>query len=168
MALLHDERAPSLVVTASPSLEAALACLRAGAVDYLSAPLDPERVRECVERGIERGRALRMLKAAEHELQTQLELVAALRCALRSSGYGPARDHTTVLPPGVSERLSPRQREVLSAFRELPHTADVAARLHISTHTVKNHLKAIFRKLEVSSRAELLARLLEPRDQERG
>ena len=168
LALLHDQRVPALIVTASPSLDAALACLRAGVVDYLSAPLGASELLESLDRGVRRGRALRSLNAAEEELQAQLELVSALRCALRSSGYGPARRHTSVLPRSVSERLSPRQREVLSAFRELPHTADVAARLHISTHTVKNHLKAIFRKLEVSSRAELLARLLEPRDQTRG
>lgn len=164
LSLLHDERVPSLIVTATPSLEAARACLRAGAVDYLCAPLEPELLRESLERGIQRGRALRTLNTAEDELQAQLELVSALREVLRSAGYGPARRHAAVLPHSVSERLSPRQREVLSAFRELPHTADVAERLHISTHTVRNHLKAIFRKLGVSSRAELLARLLEPPD----
>jgi DNA-binding CsgD family transcriptional regulator len=64
-----------------------------------------------------------------------------------------------VLPPAVTELLSPREREVLCAFRAMPRTSDVATRLHISPHTVKNHLKAIFRKLEVGSQAELLARL---------
>lgn len=161
LALLHDSRIPALVMTTSPSLAGALCCLRAGAVDYLTPPFEPELLLECLDRGIQRGRALRMLRTAEDQLQTQFELVSALRCALRSSGYGPAQSHANALPRSVAKRLSPRQREVLSAFRELPHTADLAAHLHISTHTVKNHLKAIFRKLEVSSRAELLARLLE-------
>jgi DNA-binding NarL/FixJ family response regulator len=35
----------------------------------------------------------------------------------------------------------------------------IAERLFVSEHTVRNHLRAIFRKCEVGSQAELISRL---------
>ncbi len=39
-------------------------------------------------------------------------------------------------------------------------TAEIADRLHLSTHTVRDYVKAIFGKLGVSTRGELVARLI--------
>ena len=54
---------------------------------------------------------------------------------------------------------------MLSSFREVPRPAEVAAKLSISQHTVKNHFRSIYRKLGVSSQAELLTRLAQARAQ---
>jgi DNA-binding NarL/FixJ family response regulator len=55
--------------------------------------------------------------------------------------------------------LTARERRVTELVAHgLPTTA-IAARLHLSTYTVQDHLKAIFEKLDVSSRGALVARL---------
>ncbi|MGE0592406.1 MAG: response regulator [Vicinamibacterales bacterium] len=57
--------------------------------------------------------------------------------------------------------LSPREREVLDALLSNRRVSHIAEDLSISPFTVRNHLKAIFRKFAVSSQAELLAKLQE-------
>ena len=53
--------------------------------------------------------------------------------------------------------LSARQREVAELLLSGPRTDEIAARLHISHHTLHDHIKAIFAKLGVQGRAELMA-----------
>lgn len=55
--------------------------------------------------------------------------------------------------------LSPRESEVLSILVSGKRSPAIAAELHISPHTVRNHLKSIFRKLGVGSQAELIDRM---------
>jgi DNA-binding CsgD family transcriptional regulator len=54
--------------------------------------------------------------------------------------------------------LSPRERELLGHVADGLDTAEVAARLHLSAHTVQDHLKSIFVKTGTHSRRALLAR----------
>jgi DNA-binding NarL/FixJ family response regulator len=54
--------------------------------------------------------------------------------------------------------LTPRESEILSALGEGMSNKEVARALGISAHTVKFHLETIFRKLEVTSRAEAVAK----------
>ena len=55
--------------------------------------------------------------------------------------------------------LSEREREILSELAAGSRVPSIATRLFISPHTVRNHLKAIYRKLGVGSQAELIERL---------
>jgi DNA-binding CsgD family transcriptional regulator/PAS domain-containing protein len=54
-------------------------------------------------------------------------------------------------------RLSPREREVLRLLVQGHDTAGLADRLGISPHTVRDHLKNVFRKTSTRSRSELLS-----------
>jgi DNA-binding CsgD family transcriptional regulator len=55
--------------------------------------------------------------------------------------------------------LSGREREISRLIARGVGTAEIAGRLHLSVHTVRDHVKAIFEKVGVSSRGELVAKL---------
>ena len=55
--------------------------------------------------------------------------------------------------------LTARERRVSELVAQGLPNAAIAARLYLSPYTVQDHLKAIFEKLDVSSRGQLVARL---------
>jgi DNA-binding NarL/FixJ family response regulator len=76
--------------------------------------------------------------------------------AVRLVGMG-----KTVFPP-ASERaaapLSERERQVLRLVAAGATNREIAQRLYLSAHTVKEHTSALYRKLEVRNRAEAVQR----------
>ena len=63
---------------------------------------------------------------------------------------------TSPISPDRLGLLSTREREILGVFSEGRDVPAIAKRCHISPHTVRNHLKSIYRKLHVHSQRELL------------
>lgn len=61
------------------------------------------------------------------------------------------------LHPAVLQQLSQGQRRVLNALLAGMSEKEAAVALELSPHTVHNHVKTIYFRLNVSSRAELLA-----------
>jgi PAS domain S-box-containing protein len=60
-------------------------------------------------------------------------------------------------PPTAHPQLTPRQTEVLRLLEHGRSTNQIAAELHLSTETVRNHIRAILRALGVHSRLEAVA-----------
>ena len=60
--------------------------------------------------------------------------------------------------PAPADDLSPRAAEVLRHLLDGDGEKQVARRLGLSRHTVHGHVKVLYRRFGVSSRAELLAR----------
>jgi LuxR family maltose regulon positive regulatory protein len=56
------------------------------------------------------------------------------------------------------EPLSEREREVLRHVSGMLSTTEVASEMHISIHTVKTHLRSIYRKLAATHRGEAVRR----------
>ena len=70
----------------------------------------------------------------------------------------PWQSHLLSLP--VSTRCTDRDREVLDLLVQGLTNKQIADRLFISPNTVKRHLKAVFAKLEVNTRAAAVAKAM--------
>lgn len=90
-------------------------------------------------------RRLRRIERQLDEISTQLRLIDLER----------DRVADPVSFPGL-RRLSRREWEVLEHLLRGRRVPTIAEQLFVSQNTVRNHLKSIFRKLGVSSQAELL------------
>jgi len=67
------------------------------------------------------------------------------------------RSDTAERPPKVDGRLTPRQREILRLLADGKSTEQIAATLHISRETVRNHVRHISKRLGTKSRLQAVA-----------
>jgi DNA-binding CsgD family transcriptional regulator len=85
-----------------------------------------------------------------------------LRDEDRTTVLHPLRESTNgARPPARREPepcLTPRQREILALLVDGERAKHIAARLTISETTVRNHIRAILRALDVNSQLEAVAR----------
>jgi DNA-binding NarL/FixJ family response regulator len=109
---------------------------------------------------IDRPAMQRLLEGTSRALVSSLRDLGRLEADVLGGAPRPAGGPAPVVPESVDLAvLSPREHEVLGLIRNGYRVATVARRLLISPHTVRNHLKRIFLKLEVGSQAELLEKL---------
>ena len=64
------------------------------------------------------------------------------------------------LPLNLPNALSDREREVVLTLAQSTSVSAVAGKLGISPNTARNHLKSVYRKLNVNSQTELLSLVL--------
>jgi LuxR family maltose regulon positive regulatory protein len=155
-------RALSPVGPESRQLEVALAEAR---LSYTAG--DGIRGRRCLERALrlakpEQVRLPFVLERAwlRQVLRRDPELVQPYRELLGPSVITPGTAPLTMLPaaPLVVERLSAREREVLTHASGMLSTAEIAAEMFLSVNTVKTHLRSIYRKLSATHRSEAVRR----------
>lgn len=103
-----------------------------------------------------------MLKSAplaeiKNGIKDILEGGAAMspKIAMQVIGFFNKREKTS---SGVSTKLTSREIEILSFLEQGLSNKEIAKKIFVSVETVKYHLKNIYLKLHVSSRAELIAR----------
>ena len=134
-----------VVLTASEDEDNLLGAIRAGAAGYLLKSEPPERIVSFL-RGVAQGEAA-LSGAVARRLLDQVR-----------EGGG-----RTAVPDSVAAVLSARELEVLLLLDQHLGTDEIAARLFISEHTVRSHVKSLLAKLGVSSRREALDKLNHPR-----
>ena len=71
--------------------------------------------------------------------------------------FGLIEDRPDDAPGAPPPHLTPRQVEVLRLLEQGRSTKQIAAELHLSTETVRNHIRRLFRALGVNSRLEAVA-----------
>jgi DNA-binding NarL/FixJ family response regulator len=129
-----------VVLTAAEDDHSLLQAIRAGAAGYLLKSEPPERIVDFL-RGIARGEAA-LSGAVARRLLDQVREGAPEE-----------------VPEQIAAMLSPRELEVLLLLDRHLTTEEIAARLFISEHTVRSHVKSLLAKLGVSSRREALEKL---------
>jgi DNA-binding NarL/FixJ family response regulator len=102
--------------------------------------------RETVDAVLALGAAAFISKSA-----TKHEMERAIRSVLAGDVYGPAEPRPL---PQTAEVLSPRQRAVLELLARGRSNRQIAGDLNVEEFTVKAHISAILRKLNVKSRLE--------------
>jgi DNA-binding NarL/FixJ family response regulator len=152
-------RTQRLLLTGHASVEVAMAAINEGRVTaFLRKPVKAAELEQALEKAL-KARAVEL--AQDRFACAASELVRAVGDPVNTS---PAR---FVATPSIAvggfaaetmRLLSPREREVFDLFVEGFRASQVAKMLFRSHHTVRNHLKGIFRKLDVNSQEELLAR----------
>ncbi len=110
-----------------------------------------------VRRAIELGAAGYLLKnTGREEFIKALELVAGGKAYVQGDVSGTLIEQVTD-PEAAQPRLSGREREILQLISEGLENKQIARRLDVSEATVKSHVKGIFSRLDVRSRAEAVA-----------
>ena len=123
----EDPRAAIIVLTTFDHDEDVYAGLRSGARAYLLKDVQPDELFRCI----------RAVKAGEMYVHSKVAAKLAMRMQ--------------------EEQLTEREVEILELLAQGKSNKGIAQALSISESTVKSHLKSMFGKLDVTSRAEAIA-----------
>lgn len=146
--LVLEKQVAIILITGHATVDTALKALRAKVADYLSKPFAVPALLERVEDAHRHRRSLL--------LKNQLASVVQSLASLDGSDARPSRHE----PLHHLDKLSSREKEVAVLLVDGLKTDEVAGQLFISPFTVRNHLRAIFKKLAVSSHADLMLKLM--------
>ena len=91
------------------------------------------------------------------EILDDLDPLEQAMSLLRALGR-PGRPQLAPLSQDLVDPLSERERSVLRQLASPQDSREMANTMYLSVNTVRTHVKAIYRKLGVSSRADAVAR----------
>lgn len=136
-----------MVVTAVETSEDALQAIRAGAQGYLLKIAIAGEFRRAIRQLIEGGSPINPGIA--------FALLSEFRTAKSPASSDPDRDWDKTKHAELLMTLSPRESEVLRLLTRGYADKEVAGLLKIAPSTVDTHIRAIYRKFQINSRAQL-------------
>lgn len=123
---------------------------------------DDQYVTEAIKAG---ARAYMLKNASRKEFSEVIDHVmhdrAFLDPKVTSSVFGALKKSSGTAPRNEKDFLTTRELEVLKAFVDGFKDREISEKLRISEHTVRSHVKSIFRKLNVSSRSRAATRAIQ-------
>jgi DNA-binding NarL/FixJ family response regulator len=133
---------------------------------YVSKPFDEGQLRVAVELALHKAAAERAQrreaagdKAKLHELEARTVLLEGRLREIAGLVSDAGATQPGGIDPGLENRLrglSRREIEIVRLLADGRRVAAISRDLDLSVHTVRNHLRAIFRKVDVHSQEELL------------
>src|SRR5215813_7407674 len=117
---------PIVFVTGHGDIPASVRAMKAGAVQFLTKPVDEQELLQAIEEAVERDRRIRQERVKRSELRERYESLTA------------------------------REREVMQQVISGLLNKQIAAELHITEDTVKFHRGHIMRKMRADSLADLV------------
>jgi two-component system, probable response regulator PhcQ len=151
-----------IMLTGHASIEAAIAAINEGRISrFLQKPCKPSELRAAIADALHSAAVTRAasqlmeVARAEERRRHPPDETGESPSPHQTTHALPAQGHGTFSPEEIS-RLSQREREVFDMFVDGLRVGQVAKALFVSDHTIRNHLKAIFDKLDIHSQAELL------------
>jgi two-component system, chemotaxis family, CheB/CheR fusion protein len=124
---------PAIVITGQGDITTAVQAMKAGAVDFIEKPTNPETLLACINRALQ--------QVASPDQRSARRSAAAMRIA----------------------GLTPREREVMELVVAGHANKEIAYRLGISQRTIETHRAAVMKKIGVSSLSDLIRLEIEAR-----
>jgi FixJ family two-component response regulator len=119
-------RRPIVFLSGTGDIDASVSAMKAGAVDFLTKPIDKQRLFAAIDEALRRDRAQRLDRAGRYVIEQRFN------------------------------RLTPREREVLTLIIRGRLNKQVAWEFNIGEKTVKVHRSRVMHKMGVRSVADLV------------
>jgi DNA-binding NarL/FixJ family response regulator len=146
-----------IALTDRPTLRGAATVISAGATGYYSKTLTGGLLKKAVQ-VVSKGE----LWVSRKDVSALITKLFDLAKSAHSEDHSDKRRDGAADAPTEVTALSGRENEIVTLIgKGLPNKI-IAHDLHITEHTVKAHLSAIFRKLNVTNRTELAVNLNKP------
>ena len=147
-----------IMLTGHASLEAAVRAINEGAVyRFLQKPCDVPVLKSAIDEAFQMAR---LAAANARVMEVVREQADLLRPAAEAPVACAERPRLRNLTGAEREVVSPREQEVLELLVQGHRVSKIAEALFVSPHTVRNHLKSLYRKLDVHSQAQLIERFV--------
>ena len=166
---LEDVNVPSYIVDATgvirwinPAAERIMGNVVGRQNTSVVAPEETRRVRESFARklaGTEKvtNEAVVVIGADGQRIQVEISAVAMMDGHRMIGVFGQAADVVEEAAQAPPPHLTPRQVEVLRLLQRGASTDQIARELHLSTQTVRNHIRHLLSALGVHTRLEAVA-----------